>query len=115
MPGSWDADRLLVEVQERVRHVVIGDGAVPVQATLDDGDILVTFHWPGEPDRLGMRFSPSEAPIGPSTGEVCDSPTQWATEVGWVLVEELETGLTSRAPRSVTERGVVELQHRPGS
>nr|WP_300049335.1 hypothetical protein [uncultured Nocardioides sp.] len=113
MPGSWDPDRLLVEVQERVRHVAVGDGAAPVQATLDDGDILVTFHWPGEADRLGMRFSPSEAPIGPSTGEMCDSPTQWVTEVGWVLVEELETGLARRAPRSLTARGVVELHYRP--
>jgi hypothetical protein len=114
MPGSWDPDRLLAAVQEQVRHLVIGDAAGRAQASLEDGDILVTFHWPGEPDRLGMRFDPSEAPTGPSTGEACDSPTQWATEVIWVLTEELETGLARRAPRSRTASGVVELRYRPG-
>ena len=86
-----------------------------MQFTLDDGDILVTFRWPGEAGDLGMRFKPSEAPIGPSTGEVCDSPTEWATEVGWVLMEELQTGLVRWGPRSVTASGVVELHYRPGS
>lgn len=84
-----------------------------MEATLDDGDILVTFEWSGEADRLGMRFWPSQAPVGPCTGEVCDSPAEWATEVGWVLMEELETGLTRRAHRSVTADGVVELRYRP--
>jgi hypothetical protein len=36
--------------------VANGDGDVPMEATLDDGDILVTFEWSGEADRLGIRF-----------------------------------------------------------
>ncbi len=115
MSGTWDTDRLLAEVQRRVRRGPHSDDQNPMQATLDDGDILVTFHWPGEADRLGIRFKPSEAPVGPSTGEVCDSPTEWATEVGWVLMEELDTELTRRAPRTVTASGVVELDYRPAS
>ena len=116
MAGPWEAERLLAEVQERVRFGIddCAGGRIPMQATLDDGDILVTFQWPGEAGQLGMRFEPSEAPIGPSTGDVCDSPTEWATEVGWVLMEELQTGLVRRGRRSVTARGVIELRHRPG-
>lgn len=83
-----------------------------MQATRDGEDILVTFEWPGESSRLGMRFDVSKAPYGPSTGEVCDSPEDWATEVRWVLMEELETGLTQRAPRTVTRDGVIELDWR---
>jgi hypothetical protein len=84
-----------------------------MQAVLEDDDVLVTFDWPGEGDRLGMRFPLAEAPVGPSTGEVCDTPAQWAAEVGFVLMEELETGLTRRAPRSVRADSVVELHYRP--
>lgn len=84
-----------------------------MHAAFDGDDILVTFRWPGEADGLGMRFRPSEAPVGPCTGELCEAPTQWANEVGWVLMEELETGLAQRAPRCVTADGVVELRYRP--
>ncbi len=84
-----------------------------MQAALDGSDLLVTFRWPGEPQLLGVRFLVSEAPVGPSTGEMCDSPAEWASEVGWVLMEELDTGLVHRGRRSVTDQGVVELHYRP--
>lgn len=103
---------VLAAVRARLRHGLNGDGDVPMEADLEDGDVLVAFHRPGDDERLGMRFPLSEAPVGASTGEVCATPAEWATEVGFVPMEELETGLTRRAPRSVTASGVVELHYR---
>ena len=59
MAGPWEAERLLAEVQERVRFGIddCAGGRIPMQATLDDGDILVTFQWPGGggPARYAVR------------------------------------------------------------
>lgn len=96
-----------------VASVPAGDERVPVEVLLDGEDLLVTFRWPAQPHLLGVRFRPSESPEGPSTGEVCLSPEEWAQEVGWVLMEELDTGLVHRGRRSVTDQGVVELHYRP--
>lgn len=71
------------------------------------------FPWEGEPHRLGVRFRTSESPEGPSTGEMCEYPEEWAQEVALVLMEELDTGLVHRARRSGTAQGVVELHYRP--
>ena len=84
-----------------------------MQAVLDGSDLLVRFRWPGEPRPLCVRFPLSEVPDGPSTGEPCETPAEWAKEVGWVLMEELGTGLVRRGRRSVTRRGWVELHIDP--
>jgi hypothetical protein len=116
MANRWTPEQLLEAVQQRVQRVRLGppsdDDRIPMQAEQDGGELLVTFRWPGEPQRLGLRFWTSEAPVGPSTGEICDSPDEWAKEVGWVLMEELDTGLVHRGRRPPTEQGVVELHYR---
>ena len=113
MADGWTPAQLLDAVQARVVHGPDGDGETPMQATLDGSDLLVTFRWPGEPQLLCMRFPVPEAPVGPSTGELCDTPAEWANEVGWVLMEELDTGLARWGRRSVTSHGWVELHYRP--
>jgi hypothetical protein len=113
MTDAWRPEHLLDAVRAVVPAVPGIDASAPVDVVLDGDDLLVTFHWPGHPDLFGIRFRPSESPEGPSTGELCGSPEEWATEVGWVLMEELDTGLVHRGRRSVTDQGIVELHYRP--
>ena len=108
MSGLWTAERLLALVQARVRRGADGDGKTPMQAVLDGSDIVVTFHWRDDPQLYGVRFATSEAPVGPCTGDVCGTSEEWAQEVGWVLMEELDTGLVIRGRRTLTPDGVVE-------
>ena len=114
MASAWRPDLLLDTVRAGVPWVSLaGDERVPVEVLLDGEDLLVTFLWRDELHRLGVRFRTSKSPEGPSTGEMCETPEEWAQEVALVLMEELDTGLVHRAPRSVTEQGVVELHYRP--
>lgn len=112
MTCVWDHETLLAVVRRAVPHVPAGDDEVPAQVELDTDDLLVTFRWPGEPHLFGVRFPLEQAPAGPSTGEVCDSPEEWAWEVSLVLAEELGTGLVRRGRRTVTSTGLVELEYR---
>ena len=113
MANGWTPEQLLDSVRTVVSSVEAGDERVPVEVLLDGEDLLVTLSWPGQADLFGIRFRPSESPEGPSTGEVCESPKEWAGEVALVLMEELDTGLVHRARRTTTARGVVELHYRP--
>lgn len=130
MTEGWTPEQLLQAVQGRVPRVSVhdddnlldrlraGDGAVstayevPVQFLLDGEDLVATFRWRGEPHLFGIRFPTSKSPISPSTGEVCESPDEWAQEVGLVLMEELDTGLVARGRRAVSPSGIVELDYR---
>ena len=111
MADGWRAETLLEAVHAGVPSVRLAgrDERMPVEVLLDGDDLLVTFHWPDEPHLFGIRFHSSVSPEGPSTGDGCESPEEWAQEVDWVLTEELDTGLVHRGRRSVTDQGVVEL------
>jgi hypothetical protein len=111
MANGWTPEQLLNAVRSVVSSVEAGDERVPVEVLLNGEDLLVTFSWPDQPHLFGIRFRPSESPEGPSTGEACESPNEWAHEVALVLMEELDTGLVHRGRRSVTEQGVVELHY----
>lgn len=115
MTDGWTPEQLLDAVRSVVSSVEAGDERVPVEILLDGEDLLVTFSWPGQPHLFGIRFRPSESPAGPWTGEVCESPEEWAHEVALALMEELDTGLVHRGRRTVTAKGIVELHYRPDS
>lgn len=83
-----------------------------MRALLDGTGIVVTFHWRDDPQLYGVHFPTTEAPKGPSTGEVCETAEEWAQEVALVLMEELDTGLVARGRRVVSPSGVVELDYR---
>ncbi|GIM63522.1 hypothetical protein Pve01_94010 [Planomonospora venezuelensis] len=113
MLNGWTPEQLLDAVRSAVSSVEACDERVPATVLLDGQDLLLTFSWPDQPHLFGIRFRPSESPEGPSTGEVCESPEEWAQEVTWVLMEELGTGLVHRGRRTVTTQGIVELHYRP--
>jgi hypothetical protein len=129
MTEGWTPAQLLEAVRSGVPSVSVhddsnlldavraGDGAVstayevPMQFSLDGADLVATFRWPGEQHLFGVRFPTSDVPTGPSTGDVCESPDEWAQEVGLVLMEELDTGLVRRGRRALSPSGIVELDH----
>lgn len=54
-----------------------------------------------------VRF-PTRAPLrGASTGELCSSPEEWATEVWMLLDEQVATREIHSARRTVDKDGVV--------
>src|SRR5437868_10094078 len=99
MAEGWRPETLLDAVRAGVPSVLLAgrDERMPVEVLLDGDDLLVTFHWPDEPHLVGIRFHPLESPEGPSTGEACEPPEERAEEVHWVLREDLDTGLVTRA------------------
>ena len=111
MSEVWAPLHLLEVVEARVRTGPDGE-KTPMRALLDGTDIVVTFHWRDDPQLYGVRFATTEAPEGPSTGEVCETAEEWAQEVALVLMEELDTGLVTRGRRVVSPSGVVELDYR---
>lgn len=115
MASVWTNDALLDAVRSRLRQVSSDrDGYAPVQVALDADDLLVTFRWRRDAEFYGVRFSLANVPTGPSTGEVCESPEEWAQEVGWVLDEEIGTGLVQEAHRTRGAHGLVLLRWRNG-
>jgi hypothetical protein len=76
-------------------------------ADLDGDGVLVRFQTSG--DKFGVRYSFTEAPDGPSTGEPCDSPVEWADEVWIDMYEQVLTGGVARADRATRPDGLVLL------
>jgi hypothetical protein len=109
MSDRWSPRTLLDAVQVRLRAGLDDGDERQMSAHLLDRDILVTFYWRDELERFAMRFSTADAPVGPCTGEICSSVREWATEVGFVLEEDLGTGLVRRASRSAMTDGTTEL------
>ena len=116
MPSDWTNEAVVTAVRSRLRHVSAErELYAPAHVALDAEDILVTFRWRRDSQMYGVRFSLTNVPTGPSTGEVCESPDEWAQEVSWVLDEEIGTGLVQEAHRTVAPDGLVLLRWRSGS
>lgn len=98
MPPDWADEAVVAAVRSRLLHVSAERGGyAPAHVALDAEDILVTFRRRRDSQLYGLRFSLANLPTGPSTGEVCGSPDEWAQEVRWVLDEEIGTGLVQEA------------------
>lgn len=76
-------------------------------AMLDGDGVLVVFRI-GD-DEYGVRYSFTDVPAGPNTGEPCDTPTEWAQEIRWDIDEQTMTGGVVRARRTARPSGLVEL------
>lgn len=81
------------------------------RADLDNGQVLVLFEV--EAERFGVHYSLADLPYGPNTGEPCDTPGEWAQEIGWDVDEQVDTGGLLRAERVPGPDGVVLLRWRP--
>jgi hypothetical protein len=83
------------------------------RADLNGHEVQVVFRltW-GEPGRYAVVYS-LEPFEGPNTGIECDSLSAWASEIGWDLDENIDTGGLHRAARTVAEDGLVVLDWLP--
>lgn len=57
-----------------------------------------------------IRYSLARLPVGPCTGEVCDSVDQWAIEVAWDLDEVIGTRAIEAAEQRTEPDGLVLLR-----
>lgn len=88
-----------------------GDSYSFARADVEARRVLVTFRARGCPEqRFGVYYSLDSLPIGPMTGEVCDSAELWAAEIGWDLDELIRTGCLERAERIPGPDDVVLLR-----
>lgn len=90
------------------RPGAITDGVSGVDVRDLDDELLVVFRWMRDPNPFGIRFPYPDAYVSPWTGLPVESVEEWAAELAFLLMEELDTGLVRRAPRTVRD-GFVEL------
>jgi hypothetical protein len=107
---DWTRDEVLAAVRASVPGRV--DSGWTFERTDLDGDqVLVLFRVGAQ--RFGVHYSLDELPDGPNTAEPCDTPREWAQEIGWDMDEQVLTGGLLRAERTAGSDGVILLSWRP--
>lgn len=85
------------------------DGYQPSEISVQGSDVLLAFRLRDDSTVYLVRFA-TRAPLrGESTGELCSSPEEWATEVWMLLGEQVGTREIHSARRTVEDDGVVVL------
>jgi hypothetical protein len=103
---AWSPDEVLAAVR-----AMLPRGLVAFErADLSRNHVLVVFRVDGQ--RFGVHYSLSNLPNGPNTGMPCESPEQWAVEIGWDINEQVGTGGVARAERALGPDGLVLLRWR---
>ena len=114
MDPGWPPQAVLESVR---RHLATWPFEQPfriVRVDLVDGDVLVVFSGLHADVLNGVRFSLAHIPVGPLTGEVCNSVDEWASEVAIALDEASSTREMDSAEQRVEPDGVVLLRWWPG-
>jgi hypothetical protein len=99
------------------RHLATARFELPVRierVDLVDGDVLVVLSGLHADVLNGVRFSLAHVPVGPLTGEACNSVDEWATEVALALDEASSTTEMDGAEQRAEPDGVVLLRWWPG-
>jgi len=113
MDTRWTHEEVLQAVRRQLATPIFSYRRLVERVDLLDDDVRVVLKHVRADDRLyGIRFSLSNAPYGPSTGEVCESVGDWAIEVAIALDEVIGTGeIDDAESRSETDAdGVVLLR-----
>jgi hypothetical protein len=104
---DWTLDSMLTAVRRNVRH---GDRSHWAFESADlDGDAVLVIFRLANRSRFGVRYTLSDAPEGPNTGEPCDTPEDWAEEIWVDMEEQILTGGVARAEHSRRPGGLVLL------
>jgi hypothetical protein len=89
------------------------DGYELVGATAN-GTSLVVYFWYRDARPVHAVELDAAPPLsGPSTGEPCATAEEWATEVRWLLDEEVGTRDLERRPSVITDDGVLHIRLPP--
>ena len=112
--GCMDPDWTPEAMRESVRrHLATWPFERPLRfdrVDLVEGDVLVVLSGLHTDVLNGVRFSLAHLPVGPLTGEVCNSVDEWGIEVAIALDEASGTGEMDRAEQRVEPDGVVLLR-----
>jgi hypothetical protein len=93
----------ILQALRRVFRSGISDRGVLVDAVMRDGRPLVTFRWADDPHVFGMLL---DAP-----DPMADSLTEWAREVSFEVLEDVDTGRVYRSIRSADEGFILLSDH----
>lgn len=106
----------IAETLAATRRVLLAPNAVTggfvgVDVRDDADHMLVEFRWRSDPNNYVVAFEYPEDVTSPWTGLPVDDSQEWARDIAFLLMEELDTGFVARAQR--TSRGnAVELDLR---
>lgn len=81
----------------------------PVDVEADGADVRLTLRIRDDPTTYVILLSAQPPYLGKSTGEPCESPQDWAEEVWWMLMEEVDTRSIDSARRTQLRGGLVRL------
>lgn len=105
---DWASGRMVELVRDVLDRPLRDYRDLVQEVAAVDGDIRVVLHRLRDDDRPhAVRYSLDRLPVGPCTGEVCDTPEQWAIEIAWDLDEAIGTREIERGDRRVEPDGVV--------
>ncbi|MGA4994393.1 hypothetical protein [Nonomuraea bangladeshensis] len=93
-----------------VRPGAVTEGFAAVDVVAEADGMLVMFRWRRDPNTYAIGLEFPTAPKSPWTGLRVGSAEEWAADVAFLLMEELDTGLVRRVRRTVREGHV--LLHR---
>jgi len=108
--AQWTAEALADALRIAMASVSMSDnGYQPADVDVQGSDVVLSFRLRNDSTVYLVRFA-TQAPLrGASTGELCSSPVQWATEVWMLLDEQVATREIHSARRTVEDDGVVVL------
>lgn len=111
MDTLWSPDRIASATQRAMADVTMAADRYEVLMVAADGDdLVVRFHVREDPQVFVVSFSVDESRRGVSTGEICSTPEQWASEVRMLLDEEVGTRQIDSASRTRLPDGAVRLR-----
>ena len=108
--AQWTAEVLADALRIAMARVSMSThGYQPSEIVVRGSDVMLSFRLREDPALYRVRLA-TRAPLrGESTGELCSSPAEWATEVGMLLDEQVGTREIHSAGRTVEDDGVVVL------
>ncbi len=115
MKPTWSREEMLSAVDSMIleRHDprTWHPSVIIERAELEDHRMLVLFRLRGQTKpSYGVYYSLTSLPYGPMTGEVRDTPMQWAGEIGIDLDELVDGGGWDGVERLPGPDGVVLLR-----
>ncbi|GAA1475776.1 hypothetical protein GCM10009623_02220 [Nocardioides aestuarii] len=105
---DWGSARMVELVREHLALPFFDARDLVQEVALVDGDVRVVLRRLRDDDRPhAVRYSLQRLPAGPWTGEVCETPEQWAVEVSGDLTEVIATREIEQGERRVEADGVL--------